>query len=216
MSNTTAFRSHIPTPTLSGQHEPVWNAGLLSSVYVDPTAPTDGQCLIYDATNDEYVPGLVADVELADGTAAAPSLRFANDLDTGLYWAAANTIGFSAAGVSQMTLSDTALTVNGIYVGSVTTLTATGGGDAIPLTHQVVAVTSQGAGDALTLAAGTVGQTITILYVAEGAGTDTLVITPSSLVGYTTSTLSAVGDSVVLVYTSSGWAAVGGVNPVLA
>ena len=38
-------------------------------------------------------------IYLADGTAAAPSLAFANSTTTGLYRVAADALGFSTAGV---------------------------------------------------------------------------------------------------------------------
>ena len=44
-------------------------------------------------------------LELADGTAAAPSLTFASDTDTGVYWVAANRLGLSTAGVARWEIS---------------------------------------------------------------------------------------------------------------
>lgn len=53
-----------------------------------------------------------ASVSLADGTAAAPSLTFTDDQNTGLYLGGANTIGFAGNGAMTATLSPTALVLN--------------------------------------------------------------------------------------------------------
>lgn len=45
----------------------------------------------------------------ADGTAAAPSITFTSDTDTGFYRAAANQIGFAVAGAVELTLDGTNL-----------------------------------------------------------------------------------------------------------
>ncbi|MGV8130846.1 MAG: hypothetical protein ACP5N7_01970 [Candidatus Pacearchaeota archaeon] len=67
--------------------------------------------------------------------------------------------------------------------------------------------TSTGTGDALTLADVThIGHVKKISYVAEAAGGDTGVITPASVVGFSTVTLNAIGDYVVLAWAGSGWA----------
>ena len=62
----------------------------------------------------------------ADGTAAAPSVTFTNDIDTGLYSAAANTLGIATNGIGHVFINatgqvgintaspDALLTVNGI------------------------------------------------------------------------------------------------------
>lgn len=51
----------------------------------------------------------IAGAPLADGTAAIPSLSFLSDSDTGLYLAAANTMGFAVGGAGEVQLSSTAL-----------------------------------------------------------------------------------------------------------
>lgn len=89
-------------------------------------------------------------------------------------------------------------------------LTTSSGPGAIPVTGRIHELTSTGAGDAMTLADGSAGgQRFTILYVAEGAGGDTAVITPANLVGGTTITLNALGDSAELVFGTNGWYVVG-------
>lgn len=89
-------------------------------------------------------------------------------------------------------------------------ITATSGAGAVAITGRIHEVTTTGTGDALTLADGSAGQRLTVLYVAEGAGGDTAVITPTTLAGGSTITLNALGDSAELVYSSTGgWHVVG-------
>lgn len=85
-----------------------------------------------------------------------------------------------------------------------TGITSTSGAGAVPVTGRIHEVTTTGTGDALTLANGTAGQKLTIIYVAEGAGGDTAVLTPTTLAGGTTITFNALGDSADLTYSSTG------------
>lgn len=67
--------------------------------------------------------------------------------------------------------------------------------------------TSTGTGDALSLANATqIGHVKKVSYVAEGAGGDTGVITPTSVIGFATVTMNAIGDYVVFVWTGAAWA----------
>lgn len=83
-------------------------------------------------------------------------------------------------------------------------ITSTSGAGAVAITGGVHEVTTTGTGDALTLANGTAGQRLCAVYVAEGAGGDTAVITPTTLAGGSTITLNDLGDSCDLVYSSTG------------
>lgn len=90
-------------------------------------------------------------------------------------------------------------------------ITSSTGAAAVPLTGRIHEITTTGTGDALTLANGTAGQRLTLLYVAEGAGADTAVLTPTTLAGGTTITFNDLGDTAELVYSSTGgWYMVGG------
>lgn len=80
------------------------------------------------------------------------------------------------------------------------------GAGAINVTQNRTDITTTGA-NAYTLANGTVGQIKTIVLVVR-VGDAT--ITPTTLLGHTTITLNAVGDSVVLQYGTGGWAIIGG------
>lgn len=80
---------------------------------------------------------------------------------------------------------------------------ALAGPGAANITAYQTQFTSTGTGDAITLADATqIGQMKRIDYVAEAAGADTGVITLS---GYTSITLNAIGDYVVLIFDGTDW-----------
>ena len=108
-----------------------------------------------------------------------------------------NTTVAGTLGVTGLT------TATGGLAGGVQSLSGPG---AVNVTTLATAFTSTGTGDALTLANGTAGQIKTIVYVAEAAGGDTGVLTPTSRISYASITLNAVGDSITLQYLSAGWA----------
>ena len=110
--------------------------------------------------------------------------------------------------VATQTLTNKTLdgaTLNDTY-GSQQSLSGPG---AVDVTNLITEVTTTGTGDALTLADGTAGQMKMITYVAEGAGSDTAVLTPTTLNGGTTITFSNLGEGVTLVFGTGGWTAVG-------
>jgi len=110
--------------------------------------------------------------------------------------------------IDGLTVDGGSITVDQIVTASVTTSSGPG---AIALTGSVHEITTTGTGDALTLADGSVGQHLFITYTAEGAGTDTAILTPTTLLGAnTTITFNDVGDSAHLIFTSTGWVFVGG------
>ena len=81
------------------------------------------------------------------------------------------------------------------------------GAGAVNITRYNTRFTSTATGNALTLADATqVGQLKKIQYVAEAAGGDTGVLTPTTASGFTTITFNAVGDYVLLSWTPVGWA----------
>jgi len=96
---------------------------------------------------------------------------------------------------------------NGIRLGTVSTRSGAG---AVPVTNSVCELTTSGTGQAITLADGVLGQLLTIVYRAEGAGADTAVLTPANRAGYSTITFNALGDTVTLLFTGAGaWYIVG-------
>jgi hypothetical protein len=86
---------------------------------------------------------------------------------------------------------------------------ALSGAGAVNITSLATAFTSTAAGNALTLADGAQGQLKTVIYVAEAAGGDTGVLTPTNLGSATTITFNAVGDSVTLQFAGTDWWVVG-------
>ena len=86
---------------------------------------------------------------------------------------------------------------------------ALSGPGAVNITRLATAFTSTAAGNALTLADGAQGQIKTVIYVAEAAGGDTGVLTPTNLGSATTITFNAVGDSVTLQFAGTDWWVVG-------
>lgn len=96
-------------------------------------------------------------------------------------------------------------TFNGPVIGAVQALSGPG---AVNITQPVTKFTSTATGNALTLADGVEGQTKTIVYVAEAAGGDTGVLTPSNLGAGTTITFNAVGDACTLQFLGSDWWAI--------
>ena len=98
------------------------------------------------------------------------------------------------------------------FIGYSNSTQSLSGAGAVDVTSAVTLFTSTGT-NALTLADGTVvGQTKTIIHdVDGGVGT----ITPTSAVGYSTITLTDVGDAVQLMWSSTaggsnGWVIIGG------
>jgi hypothetical protein len=93
--------------------------------------------------------------------------------------------------------------------GASATVQSLSGPGAVNITALATAFTSTGAGNALTLADGVAGQLKTIVYVAEAAGGDTGVLTPTNLGSATTITFNAVGDSVTLQFIGADWWVIG-------
>ena len=104
--------------------------------------------------------------------------------------------------------------LDGNLIGSGTVVfdntTTSSGAGAVAITGSIHEITTTGTGNALTLADGTEGQILRVVYVAEGAGADTAILTPTNLAGAdTTITFNAIGDAVTLLFTASTWFVVG-------
>lgn len=93
-------------------------------------------------------------------------------------------------------------TFNGPVIEAVQSLSGPG---AVNITQPVTKFTSTATGNALTLADGVEGQIKTIVYVAEAAGADTGILTPTNLGAYTTITFNAVGDACILQFLGTDW-----------
>ena len=129
----------------------------------------------------------------ADGNLDAPVTT------TDLTASGSTTLGDAASDVQ---------TLNGVLLTPITT-TSSGAG-AVAITGTIHEVTTTGTGDALTLADGTEGQRLVVGYVAEGAGGDTAILTPSNFGGGTTITFNALGDAADLIFTNGNWYMIGG------
>lgn len=86
--------------------------------------------------------------------------------------------------------------------GSIQSLSGPG---AVNLTTFTTAFTSTATGNALTLADGAAGQIKNIVYVAEAAGADTGILTPTNFGNGTTITFNAIGHSVQLQFIGTDW-----------
>lgn len=96
-------------------------------------------------------------------------------------------------------------TFNGPVIESAQALSGPG---AVNITQPATKFTSTAAGNALTLADGIEGQLKTIVYVAEAAGGDTGILTPTNLGAGTTITFNAIGDACVLQFLGTDWWAI--------
>lgn len=115
----------------------------------------------------------------------------------------------SENGFQSVTKSSTtgAVTVNASFGKDVVLGTQSlSGAGAVDITNAYTNLTTTGAAQALTLADGTLGEMKVIAHAVDGGSA---VLTPTTKIGFSTITFTAVGDSVMLVYTSAGWAIVG-------
>ena len=113
-----------------------------------------------------------------------------------------STNGFIGAVTGNITGNVTGNVTGDIFA----TNQALSGAGAVNVTDMLTSLTTTGAAQALTLANGTVGQIKIISHVVDGGSA---VLTPTTKIGFTTITFTAVGDSATLVYTAAGWAIVG-------
>lgn len=97
-------------------------------------------------------------------------------------------------------------TTEGLVFADPTNAQSLTGPGAINITQPITLITTTGA-DAYTLAAGTAGQYKNIAMIGDGGDAT---ITPTGLIGGTTITFDAVGDTVQLFATGAGWLVVGG------
>lgn len=78
------------------------------------------------------------------------------------------------------------------------------GPGSVPITEYRANISSTATGNAITLAAGTVGQKLAIVYTSEVSSTDTMILT-GALNGYTQIQFNDIGDAVELLYGTGGW-----------
>lgn len=104
-------------------------------------------------------------------------------------------------------------TFSGPIVGGAQALSGAG---AVNITQLTTKFTSTATGNALTLADGVEGQIKVVVYVAEAAGADTGILTPTNLGAYTTITFNAVGDACILQFLGTDWWVISARGAVLA
>ena len=115
----------------------------------------------------------------------------------------------SENGFQSITKSATtgAVTVNSSFATDVVLGTQSlSGAGAVDITNAFTNLTTTGASQALTLANGTLGELKIISHAVDGGSA---VLTPTTKIGFSTITFTAVGDSATLIYTSAGWAIIG-------
>ena len=95
----------------------------------------------------------------------------------------------------------------------VDTVSVTVGPGPISIIKDRVNVTTTGVGDAFTLVDGTISQKLKIVHIVDGGSG---ILTPTTLLGYTTITFNDVGDSVELQFGTGGWAIISVFNATIA
>lgn len=144
----------------------------------------------------------------------SPTIQYYTSTTVAAIVNAANAYAPVFIGGTQTVTGDKTFSGTSVFSGQVTFsgliletgVQAISGAGAINLTTKRTDITTTGA-NAYTLANGAVGQIKKIVMVVDGGDAT---ITPTTLLGYTTITLNAVGDSVVLEYGTGGWAIIGG------
>lgn len=178
------------------------NATLTTPILGTPQSGTLTSCTGLPVSTG--VSGLGTGVATFLGTPPSANLRAAVTDETGtgaLVFASTPTLVTPVLGVATATSIAT-----GPIFGTIQSLSGPG---AVNITTLTTAFTSTAAGNALTLVDGAQGQIKTIIYVAEAAGGDTGVLTPTNLGSATTITFNAVGDSVILQFVGTDWWVIG-------
>jgi hypothetical protein len=176
----TSLTDLLPVPS-SGQI-----LGSEGTSYVPKTLVAGSNITITESPTEITITGDEGQIELQDGTAAAPSLFFVNDPDTGLYRPATNSLGVTLGGVEQALFTGTTVTLTPNLVVSGT---GTINGTSIPASKTLVVTTDKLSALAATTSAELAG------VISDETGTGSLVFassptlttpnlgTPSTLVG---------------------------------
>jgi hypothetical protein len=130
----TSLTGLIPTP---GEGQIL---GSENSFYVPKNLVAGANITITQTPTDITIIGTEGQIELEDGSAAAPSLFFVNDTDTGLFRVGANTLGIAVGGTQAAAISSAtfAITPNTTIAG-----TLTANGTSIPASKTLVVTTDK-------------------------------------------------------------------------
>lgn len=151
---------------------------------IDEIKGLRGRAILYDRvgvsspteSGDAATLTEVQNPPLADGTAAAPALRFSDDTDTGLYRVGADTLGVSTGGTLRLQVSTTQVQASVALV-TLSTFTAHGAISVQATDAKLYAGTGSPEGS-VTAEVGSIflrtdGGTSTTLYVKESGSADT-------------------------------------------
>ena len=111
--------------------------------------------------------------------------------------------GFQTVSIDAITGAVTVTAASGTAI--VAGVQALSGAGAVDIVNTLTSLTSTGSAQALTLANGTAGQIKVIVHTVDGGSA---VLTPTTKIGFSTITFTAVGESATLIYTAAGWAIV--------
>lgn len=218
MANVTINQLPAATSATSGNQIPLQQGSTTRSITVStlftnatlvtPILGTPQSGTLTNCTNLPIVAGTTGTLSVARGgtgitafgTGVATALGQNVTGSGGIALATSPTFVTPTLGVATATSVAT-----GPVFGTVQSLSGAG---AVNITTLTTAFTSTATGNALTLANGAAGQLKMIVYVAEAAGGDTGVLTPTNLGGFTTITFNAVGDSCLLQFIGTDWWAI--------
>ena len=215
MSNVTITQLPVATSVTAGNLLPVQQGAttrsatvaalLTNATLVAPALGTPASGVLTSCTGLPIVAGTTGTLSVARGgtgvtafgTGVATALGQNVTGSGGIALATSPTLVTPTLGVATATSVAT-----GPVFGTIQSLSGAG---AVNITTLTTAFTSTAAGNALTLADGAAGQLKMIVYVAEAAGGDTGVLTPTNLGGFTTITFNAIGDSCLLQFIGTDW-----------
>lgn len=175
------------------------NAVLTSPVFVTPTLGVATATSVNKIVLTPAATG--ATLTIADGKTVTidNTIRFIGTDSTVITFPSSSSTVARSTGSNTFTGNQT---FTNAIIESVQNLSGAG---ALNLTTNVTTYSSTGTGDALTLADGVLGQLKKIVYVAQTAGADTGILTPTNFGNGTTITLNAVGDACTLQFLGTEW-----------
>ena len=84
-------------------------AGPVYDFDLDPDDGLSGSAISFKVDGVEHLKMRDSRLEIADGSAGTPSITNIGNVNTGLFFSAANTMAFSAGGTAQFTMADGAI-----------------------------------------------------------------------------------------------------------